>query len=270
MRCRNCHTVMMDTDTHCPGCHASVASATAAAPGPIEAPSPMLNMLPIFGGAIGGAIAGAIAASSTATAPSRPLGSLSYGAPSRRSPGPLRWMFGILFMLGGGLLLLIAPALFYDTWKLAQRTPQMITAAELGRKEGPRALAGAWTAYTFEESKPTGLTVTRRRLGLGGDVEAHCLLVRAEDKWLMATVTPAFEGNQLVGRLNVSPSKDLIQRVMKIEPSLLPYEFNGVDGSANDRRLLYIRSGWYAGFGLLGVLLGMRMVTRRQPALKAG
>ena len=44
----------------------------------------------------------------------------------------------------------------------------------------------------------------------------------------MATVTPAFEGNQLVGRLNASAPKDLIQRVTKIEPSLLPYEFNGL------------------------------------------
>jgi hypothetical protein len=226
----------------------------------------MLNMLPIFGGAVGGAIAGAIVASSTATAPSRPLGSLSNGAPRRRGPGPLRRTFGILFMLGGGLFLLLGPALFYDTWKLAQRKPQLITAAELGRKEGPGSSAGAWIAYTFEESKPTGLTVTRHRLGLGGDVEARCLLVRVEDKWLMATVTPAFEGSQLVGRLNTSPSKDLIRRATKIEPSLLPYEFNAVDGSANDQRLLYIRSGLYAGFGLLGVLLGMRMVIRRQPA----
>ena len=32
MRCRNCHTEMRDTDTHCPGCHASVARATATAP----------------------------------------------------------------------------------------------------------------------------------------------------------------------------------------------------------------------------------------------
>jgi hypothetical protein len=269
MRCRNCHTAMMETDTHCPCCHASVARATAAAPGEIEGPSPLVNMLPIFGGAVGGAIAGAIAASSTATAPSRPLGSISYGAPPRRGPGPLRWTFGILLMLGGGLFLLSGSVLFYDTWKLAQRKPQMITAAELGRKEGPGSLAGVWTAYTFEESKPTGLTVTRHRLGLGGDVEARCLLVRVEAKWLIATVSPAFEGNQLVGRLNASAPKDLLKRVTKIEPSLLPYEFNAIDGSANDQRLLYIRSGWCAGFGLVGVLLGMRIVIRRQPAVKA-
>jgi hypothetical protein len=230
----------------------------------------MLMLLPMFGGAIGGAIAGAIAASSTATVPSRPRGPLSYGAPARRGPGPLRLTFGILFALGGGLFLLIGPALFLDTWKLAQRKPQVITAAELGRKEGPGSLAAAWAAYTFEESRPTGLAVTRRRLGLGGDVQARCLLVRVGDKWLLATVSPAFEGNQLVGRLNLSPSIDLIQRVTKVEPALLPYEFNAVDGSANDQRLLYIRSGCYAGIGLLGVFLGMRMMTRRQPAPKPG
>jgi hypothetical protein len=172
-------------------------------------------------------------------------------------------------MLGGALFLFIGPVLFYDTWKVAQRTPRLLTAPELSRKEGPGSLAGAWSAYTFEDSKPTGVMVTRHRLGLGGDVEARCLLVRVQDKWLMATVTPAFEGNQLVGRLNTAPSKDLIQQVAKIEPSLLPYEFNAVDGNANDQRLLYIRSAWYAGFGLLGVLLGMRMLIRRQPA-KAG
>ncbi len=267
MRCRNCHTGLMDTDTHCPGCHAPVAIATAAAPGPIAGPSPMLAMLPVFGGAIGGVVAGAIAASSTTT-PARPLGSLSYGVPARRGPGPLRWAFGLLFLLGGGLFLLVGPMLFYDTWKIAQHKPQIITSAELLQKQCLGGLAGSWTAYTFEESKPTGVNVTRHRLGLGGDVQAHCLLVRVEDKWLLATVTSVFEGNQLVGRLNASPSKDLLQRVAKVEPSLLPYEFNAVDGSANDQRSLYIRSSSYAGFGLLCVLLGMRLIRRRQPALK--
>src|SRR5262245_27689802 len=64
MRCRNCHTVMMDTDPECPSCHASAASATAPPPGPMSNnPSGLLMTLPIFGGAIGGAIYGAITAS---------------------------------------------------------------------------------------------------------------------------------------------------------------------------------------------------------------
>jgi hypothetical protein len=265
MRCRNCHTVMMDTDSHCPGCHAPVASATAAPPGPVAEPSPMLTMLPAFGGALGGAVAGAIwAASSAASAPARPYGSRAYAAPARRSPGLVRRLFGILFLLGGGLFLLVGPVVFCDTWKLAQRKPQVITAAELGGKDGPGSLAGAWIAYTFAESRPTDLTVTRQRLGPGGEVKARCLLVRVDDQWLLATVTPAFEGNQLVGRLNASPSKDLLQRVAKLEPSLLPYEFNAVGSSANDQRILYIQSACFAGFGLLGVLVGLRMVIGRR------
>jgi len=60
MRCRNCHTVMMESDLSCPTCHASAASATAAAPGPFSSPSGMSTLLPIFGGAIGGALYGAL------------------------------------------------------------------------------------------------------------------------------------------------------------------------------------------------------------------
>jgi hypothetical protein len=66
MRCRNCHTQLMDTDAVCPSCHASRASATSAAPGEFTKPSALVNVLPMFGGAIGGAIAGAMIASSGA------------------------------------------------------------------------------------------------------------------------------------------------------------------------------------------------------------
>src|SRR6266481_3752733 len=150
MRCRNCHTVMMETDPQCPTCHASAASATAAAPGPVAGPSPLLMMLPIFGGAIGGAIGGALAGamnSSGARSPSR------GAAPRRGSLRPLKWTFGLVLMLGGGLFLPMALVHVHDTWKLAQREPQTVTAAELLRTEDPRSPPAAWIAYTFTESK---------------------------------------------------------------------------------------------------------------------
>src|SRR5215470_14643894 len=62
MRCKNCHTVMMDTDLECPSCHASVASATAAPPQPGGGkPNGLLMLLPIFGGALGGLAYAALA-----------------------------------------------------------------------------------------------------------------------------------------------------------------------------------------------------------------
>ena len=270
MRCRNCHTVMMESDLSCPTCHASAASATAAAPGPISSPSGMSTLLPIFGGAIGGALYGALNSPA-----GRPLPRGAARAP--RSSNPLKWTIGLLLILGGGLFLPLALVHVYDTWDLARREPQVVTAAELRCTQDPKALPAAWIAYTFEESKPTELTVTRRRLGLGGDVQARCLLLRVEDKWLIASVAVGFEGNRLVGRLlplDAAASHSLLERIRRIEPdpsALLPYEFNAVDGSASDQRLRYMGAAWCAFFGLLGLLLGVRLVCgKRRPAEMKG
>jgi hypothetical protein len=99
MRCRNCHTVMMDTDSHCPGCHSSAERATAAPPEPIGKPPGMALLLPIFGGAIGGALYAGIAA---AQASGSSGGSRAFSDTGGSSP--IRWIFGLLFLLGGGLL----------------------------------------------------------------------------------------------------------------------------------------------------------------------
>jgi hypothetical protein len=173
MRCRNCHTVMMDTDPECPTCHASAASATSAPPGPINKPSGLLLMLPAFGGAIGGALYGAL------TIGQRSASRVTHG---HRGSSPLKWVFGLFLIVAGGLFLAIALVQFCDVWEIGRREPRAVTAAELRRTEDPKSLSGAWIAYTFDDSKPTELTVTRSRLGHGGDVKARCLLVRVEDK----------------------------------------------------------------------------------------
>jgi len=263
MRCKNCHAVMMDTDAFCPSCRASAASATAAAPGEFSKPSPMLMALPILGGAVGGALYGAL------TAPSGRSSSLA-GAPVARRSSPLKWMFGLLFILVGILFLVLALVSFCDIWDLARRERIEVTAAELSRIKDPKASPGAWIAYSFEESKPIEMPLTRQRLGHGGDVNARCLLVKVEDKWLIASVAPGFEGNQLVGRLvplESPPSKLLIEKIRGSgtnPAAVLPYEFNSVDGSASDQHFRYTGAALVAFFGLLGLLLGLFLVCRRR------
>src|SRR5262245_60460364 len=106
MRCRNCHTQLMDTDRACPSCHSSRARATSDAPGEFAKPSPWVNLLPVFGGAIGGAVAGAIIASS---------GGTTYAAPVQRGSSPVKKMFGLVLILGGLFFLIIAAAAFHNT-----------------------------------------------------------------------------------------------------------------------------------------------------------
>jgi hypothetical protein len=166
-------------------------------------------------------------------------------------------------MLVGGALVALAVVHIYDTRQIAEREPTVATAADLCRKEYTDS-APDWIAYTFAESKPTEVTVTRQRLGNGGDVQARCILVRVEDKWLAATVAPGFEGNNLVGRivpLDSSMVQSLNKRLSKLAPkqrfALLPFEFNAVDGSASDQRLRYAAAGWIGFFGLVGLLVGL-------------
>ncbi|HMF19847.1 MAG TPA: hypothetical protein VKE98_21760 [Gemmataceae bacterium] len=274
MRCRNCHTVMMETDLECPTCHSSVERATAAAPGPFNDNKPGLGLLlPMFGGAIGGAIYGAI---KVAEASSNPAGTTStWGTVQRpaspsanHSAKPVKWFFAIVFMLLGGLFLLVAVVNFFDTWKVSRWEPKEVTAADLRKAMDSKKSPGPWIACTFDESKPTNLIVTRQRIGRRGEVKSPCLLVRVEDKWLIATVAPGFEGNQLVGRLVPLESQQVMDRIRKIEPTanLLPYEFNAVDGSASDLQTQFIAVGVLAFFGLAGLWLGVWMVRgRRQP-----
>lgn len=264
MRCRNCHTVMMDTDPECPTCHASAASATAAAPGPMgNKPNGLLMLLPIFGGALGGLAYAALAGSAE--------GSASGGRRSGSSSlGSAAWVFGLVIVVVGSLLLGLAAIHFYDTWSVARRQPLAMTAAELRKSASGKTAPDSWIAYAFKESKPTDLKVTRRRLGSGGEAQARCLLVRVEDKWLTASVAPGFEGEKLVGRLRpLDPvtAERLTDKAGKGKPkpaALLPYEFHGVEGSVSDQQTRYMAAAWLGIFGLASLLVGFFLVRGRR------
>jgi hypothetical protein len=226
----------------------------------------MLAMLPAFGGALGGVIAAGLREASAPSGYSRGAAALP-----RASGGssPLRWIFGLLLLLGGGFFLLAAVVQFCNTWEIARRKPKVVTAAEFSRNDYPGA-APAWISYTFSESKPIDLNVSRPRLDGSGDVQARCLLVKVEDKWLVATVAPGFKGKSLVGRLHPvdSPaSRPLIEQIrqQQRQPSaLLPYEFNAVEGSASDQRERYTLAAGAGCIGLVGVLPGLYLLCRKR------
>lgn len=257
MRCKNCHTVMMDTDSHCVSCRAPAESATAAPPEQTgDTGLGMLILLPMFGGALGGLAAGLIhAGMNSRSTPAR------ASAPTGTARSIRLWI-GAVLTLVGGLFVLLAMLQYHKTRAIAEREPTVATAADLCRKDYPEK-APPWIVYTFTESKPLPDTVTRRRLGYGGEVTAHCLLVRVNDRWLVATVAAGFEGNELVGRLLPveSPSSQaLIERVRSSEPhpsAVLPFELNAVDGCESDQHARYTRAGWIGGIALAGAVLGL-------------
>ena len=272
MRCLNCHTVMMDSDPFCPSCRTPVDRAVSAPPALTggNRSNGLWLLFPVFGGAVGGLLGGVIRASVTAgdiaTAPRQathsPAARYAHAFQGSGGVSPVKVIIGLVFLLAAAVCLLMAGIQGWGTWTVTRRVPKLITAADLCRP-GYADRAPAWLSYTFEESKATGMTVTRNRLANGGEVQARCLLVRAGDKWLVATVAQGFEGNDLVGRLlpgESASAQSLLERVRKSDlgtPDLLPFEFNAVDGCASDQRLRYGAACILAALGIVGLALGL-------------
>ena len=252
MRCRNCHTVMMEGDAICPSCHATAESATS---GPPELtggkPNGLLLMLPIFGGALGGLAYAALTSGDGSGGSSRGGGGF----------GSIKKIVGGVVLVLGGLVLLVAFLQFNNVQRITQLTPTPATPAEL-RTRTYVDKPPTWVSYTFEETKPIDEVVTRKRQGYGGEVQAKAILVKVETRWLVATVAQDFEGNELVGRLLPidSPiSQSLIERQRKQQADpkdILPYEFFAVEGCESDQKLRYHTAGLTGVIGLIGLLLG--------------
>jgi hypothetical protein len=269
MRCRNCHTVMMDTEPECPACHAPAY----AAPGVADYKggnddAGLRTLIGLGGGAVGLALyemATSGGGGQQAAGPAR----VGY-APGRPSGnGPLKRLLGLLFLLAGGAFLVVSVQHLINHRTVLSQSPRAVTAAEIRKAEKPSAAPGGWLSLTFEKGQQTGLSVVRRRPG-GLEVQATYLLVQAEDKWLLATVPSGFNSNRLVGRLYVLPpstSEELVGRIRETQPTapppaLLPYEFEALDGDENEQRTQYYAAGIVAVVALLGLGLGLRWVRR--------
>src|SRR5262245_59602581 len=148
MRCKNCHTVMMDTDTECMSCHATVERATAGPPELAgDKPNGLLLMLPMFGGLLGGLMYAAIVASNSSGS-GRGSGGGSSGAGVLKT---LKILLGVFFILGGGLFMVVAFIQYNGVNDIAQRAPTVATPAEL-RTRSYVASPPAWVSFPFEES----------------------------------------------------------------------------------------------------------------------
>jgi hypothetical protein len=250
---------MMDTDAYCPSCHATAESALAAPPEQGgSAPNGLWMLLPIFGGALGGLAYGAVMAAHGNTGASR-------GPGLAESWKTIKWILAILLILGGGLFLVIAFFHVNATMEIVSREAKPVTPAELRTKAFVDA-PPPWVSYAFDESMPVDEIVTRRRLGHGGDVKAKCILVRVESRWLLATVADGFEGNELVGRImpiDSPTSQPLIERLrgQQSDPkTILPYEFNAIEGCPSDQQARYTAAAVIGAIGGGAFLLGMLLV----------
>jgi len=191
----------------------------------------------------------------------------------RVTPGKLGC--GIVSLLAGGALLLLAAALYFqgEDVKLVQARP--VTAAELRKIVNPESLSDPWVAYTAPKVIDTGIEIVSGRVGRKKSPKSKFLLVQVEDRWLIADVASDHSGNRLEGQLQVWDSpmyRDAMSRIRNQHPAqangLLPYQFHAEYSYGSQGKTTQIQAALVALFGVIFVVTGLRAFFMRAPAAR--
>src|SRR5215471_16888273 len=120
MRCLNCHTALMATDSVCPSCRM-------AAPNVVLAPR-QKGLLQEKTAVVGSMLA--------------------------RVPG-LKWVVGLFLFLVAGAVILLALGCFFTYQSDGERGPREVTADELRNLTDLNALPDPWISYSFPKASET-------------------------------------------------------------------------------------------------------------------
>jgi hypothetical protein len=233
MRCRNCLTVVGDTDTVCVVCH-----------------TPLVSQGAAF---------------TPAARAARRAGLLVTW--SRRSPA-FKWGCGGLMLIGGCLAILVGAAFALEAKEASQRGPKAMTEAELAKVENPATLHGNWIEYDSPQSIETGTELEYISALKNGKIHSRFVLVRVGKGWMMAEVSPKFAGQHFVGEikpLSHSPlGEKVLQDIRRRQPTetqtLLPYYLDAVRTYEMGTRSQYLTAGGVAFMGLVFAAFSMKML----------
>ncbi|HEY1377878.1 MAG TPA: hypothetical protein VGF55_13850 [Gemmataceae bacterium] len=236
MRCRNCHTLLADTDTECPGCHSTQVPRVVAV-----------------------------------AAAARRDGLLVHAA--RRSAA-VRWGCGGLLLVIGGLAVLIGLVIYLEAQRASEGGPKPMTEADLGKVEDAAALVGTWVAYDSPKTVETGTQLEYLSALKKDRIHSRFVLLRVGGGWMLAEVKPAFTSQHYVGEvreLSHSPlGEKILQDVRRRCPAetktLLPYYLNADQTYDMGVRGQYVTAGGVALFGLLAAAFAVKMFTAKRVA----
>jgi hypothetical protein len=234
MRCRNCSTVVADTDPVCPACHAFLGSRNTAAVAAVRRDGLLITW-------------------------------------SRQSP-VFKWGAGGLMLVGGVVAILIGAAIALQAKEDFERGAKTVTEAELSQVDDPDALQGTWIAYDSPKTIETGTKLEYISALKKQKIHSRFVLLSVGKSWMMAEVSPKFTGRHYVGEIRELSHSPLGEKVMadirRRQPEetkdLLPYYLFAVKTFEQGTRGQYITAGGVGLFGLLfaGFALKMLMVSR--------
>ena len=242
MRCLNCHTVLMESDTICPSCRSATPFATQAAF--VQRRKGLLW-----------------------------VGLEGFGSRLARVPA-LKWLVGLCLFLVAGAVILLALGCFFTYQSEGQRGPREVTAAELLKVKSLDSLPDPWISYTFPKASETTMRLDKTSL-FKNQAYSRFILVQVQDRWLAAQVRPDFSGTKLLGQVEQlgswhghtyekNLSAKIINEIRTSNPDkadlILPYQVNAVLPYESRTRSGYVMAGVIAGVGLMFGGMGLTIV----------
>jgi hypothetical protein len=195
----------------------------------------------------------------------------SAPGPRRRRSVLAQWGCGLLTILLGGFLGLVAWALYESGQEAPLTQPRSVTADELLNVRDVKDLPGP-ISYTFSNSIDTGMELVRTRIGSkDGTPKGRFLLVQVKDRWLITEVEPEFSGNKVVGELQKwsSPlSLDIIKKIEAKYPGrvakMLPYQLYAVHVLKEKGSISKAQAALAALFAVILVCTGLATLMKRR------
>lgn len=233
MRCLNCQTVLMDTDTRCPMC----------------------GMATPFGQA---------AASSLYV-------KAAIDPNARRKFQLMKWIWAPIMILGGALVAAVGFVMFQET-RTSRPAPRELSAADLLKIDSllPCDMASPaaetdWVSYLPTKTLDTGVKYVKVR---SQQETSRYLLLQVQDRWLLAKVAPQFNGVRVEGKLSQLDTVAL-PKVEAANPHeakrLLPYQLDGEYDIAATERQKAMMGGAIGVFGVLLFFSGLGYLFKQPP-----
>ncbi len=172
-------------------------------------------------------------------------------------------MFGAgLKLSASGALIVAGVAAAWCYWGhhfwTALKGPTEIKLADIAQMSDPRELPSTWVKVKFDRAVPSNIVL--EEVGSGtSHIEEEYLLFQAGDRWMIASVPPGFQGNEISGQIwrNDAPlAREVVAAVTDElkevhRGRLIPYELEGAQDYATN---------WYCFAGVMAMLGGCGLI----------
>jgi hypothetical protein len=190
----------------------------------------------------------------------------------QRASQPSQFQAGIQLGLVG-IVMFVGSVAAWCYWGhhfwTALKGPTEVSLADIAKLEDPSQLPSTWVKVKFEKGVKSNVVMEETHNGISS-IDEEYVLFQAGDRWMIASVPPGFEGNEVSGQIwqnNASLARDVVKAVSEDlkdvhEGKLFPFELEGADDYGTNWKCFAGVMAFFAGGGLFFSFIGFGGVVK--------